>query len=109
MCWFCKLIESRHRRETIVMKGTFTVVFNVEAPPPLPLSVASPEDLGVAGAALPAGSKLEITGGTPPYSVTNATGSAPPGVTLNADGTLTGTPTTPGQYSVSIDVADSLG
>lgn len=88
------------------MKGTFQVTFTVEAPP---LAVASPQDLGVAGAPLTPGAKLSISGGTPPYSITNVVGAVPPGVTINSDGTLTGGPTAAGSFPLSIDVQDSLG
>src|SRR6266851_265063 len=103
MCFVCKFFKSHHRRE-ILVKGTFQVTFTVEAPP---LAVASPQDLGVAGTQLPDGAKLSISGGTPPYSLTNVTGTVPPGVTINSDGSLTGGPTSAGSFPVSIDVQDS--
>lgn len=90
-------------------KGTFQVVLTVE-PALVPLAVASPEDLGPVGGPLVT-TALGITGGTPPYTVTldPASGPLPEGVGLNADGTFSGTPTTAGSFTVTVDVADSLG
>ena len=91
----------------IMAKGTFTVTFTVEPAPPPPLAVASPEDLGVVGAELPA--SVAISGGVPPYTVTNVQGTVPPGVAINADGTLSGHTTAAGSFDVTFDVADSVG
>ena len=90
-------------------KITATVVLTVEAAA-VPITVTSPEDLGQVGGPL-ANPGLEIAGGTPPYNVTLDPTSAPlpPGVTLNPDGTFSGVPTTPGSFTVTVDVADSLG
>jgi large repetitive protein len=91
----------------ITMQGTFNVTLVVDQPV-APLAVATPEDLGPAGQALPANAALSISGGTPPYTLSNLTGSVP-GVTINTDGTLTGTPSTPGQYPITVTVTDSQG
>ncbi|MDX2268228.1 MAG: putative Ig domain-containing protein [Bryobacter sp.] len=48
--------------------------------------------------------------GTSPYNVTvnsSAAGRVPPGLALNADGTLTGTPTAPGEYTFGLLVRDA--
>lgn len=86
------------------MKGTFNITLTVE---PAALALAVTEDLGAVGTDL-AGESLPISGGTPPYTVTNVTGTVPPGVTINSDGTISGKPTTPGSFPLSIDVQDSL-
>jgi len=91
------------------MKGTFTITLIVDAPPPPPLALAATDDLGPATVALPAGTVLPISGGTPPYVITNVTGTVPPGLTINSDGTITGTPTSAGSFPLSIDISDSLG
>jgi Putative Ig domain len=104
MGWFNK----KKRPEVITLKGTFTVVLTVDTPTP-PIQVATPEDLGPAEQPLPAGAKLGISGGTPPYAVSNLQGTPPPGVSINTDGSLTGTPTTPGSFTISVDVADANG
>ena len=91
----------------IMAKGTFTVTFTVEPAPAPPLAVASPEDLGVVGTPLPAA--VAISGGVPPYSVTNVQGTVPPGVSIGPDGSLSGATTTAGSFDVTFDVADSVG
>ena len=91
-------------------KGTFTVVFTVEPAPPPPLSVASPEDLGTVGGQL-AEAKVAISGGVPPYavSVDSASAPLPAGISIGSDGSITGTATEAGSFSVTLDVADSVG
>lgn len=91
------------------MKGTFQIVITVDPAPIPPLALAATEDIGQATIALPTGEALPISGGTPPYSLTNVQGTVPPGVTINSDGSLTGTPSTPGSYPLTIDIQDSLG
>jgi hypothetical protein len=49
------------------------------------------------------------TGGSGSYTWTLASGTLPTGVELKPDGTVTGTPTVPGRYTVSIKVADTEG
>jgi len=46
-------------------------------------------------------------GGTPPYKWTSTSGSVP-GLTFSTNGTLSGTPTTAGTYTIIIAVTDSL-
>ena len=95
--------------EVITMKGVFTVTFKVEPGTPPPLEIGSPEDLGQVGGPLQVPA-LEITGGTPPYTVAldPSSGPLPPGVSMDASGNLTGTPTAPGSFDVVVDVSDSL-
>ena len=50
---------------------------------------------------------LSPMGGTPPYIWQISSGSLPPGLTLSATGTITGTPTAPGQFSFILLVTDS--
>jgi hypothetical protein len=88
--------------------GTFNIVLTVD-PPLVPLALAAIEDIGPAGVALPAGKVLPITGGKPPYSLTNVTGQVPTGISIMPDGTLTGTPTALGDYSLTIDLKDANG
>ena len=51
---------------------------------------------------------IGATGGTPPYTWSVPSGSLPTGVAL-ADGLLSGTPTSPGSYTFTIQVRDSAG
>lgn len=50
---------------------------------------------------------LTATGGTPPYTFTKSAGSLPPGISLSG-AVLGGTPTSPGSYTFTIQVADSV-
>ncbi len=53
---------------------------------------------------------LRIGDGTgAPYAISAVTGSLPPGLTTTSDGTVVGTPTTPGSYSAQLSVSDSTG
>jgi len=71
--------------------------------------------LDIAPTSLPTGfvpatyptTQLITTNGTPPYAY-SVTG-LPPGLQLSASGTLTGTPTQAGTYSVAVTVTDSNG
>lgn len=49
--------------------------------------------------------RLRARGGTPPYRFT-ATGALPAGLTLDGEGLLTGTPATPGDFYLPIQVTD---
>lgn len=51
--------------------------------------------------------KLAATGGVTPYAWSIASGSLPPGLTLSSDGTVSGTPSTAGNYSATIQVHDT--
>ncbi len=56
----------------------------------------------------PYASQMVVTGGVSPYTYSLASGNLPPGLSLNAStGTITGTPTTAGTYTFSIQVKDS--
>lgn len=69
-------------------------------------SVAVPN--GTVGVAYSA--PLGASGGTPPYTWSVITGTLPGGLTLNSsNGLLSGTPTTSGNYSFSIQARDATG
>jgi hypothetical protein len=93
------------RKGNIMAKGVFSITLTVDA---APLALAPADDLGPVEVALAAGAKLPISGGVPPYEVTNVQGTVPPGVTINADGTVTGTPTEAGSFPLTISLQDSL-
>jgi outer membrane protein assembly factor BamB len=53
---------------------------------------------------------LTATGGTPPYSWSLASGKLPPGLSLTpSSGTVSGTPTNPGNNKFTVRVTDSTG
>ncbi|MBX7223363.1 MAG: choice-of-anchor D domain-containing protein [Blastocatellia bacterium] len=62
---------------------------------------------GTVGAAY--SQNITASGGTGPYTVTVTAGMLPPGLTLAADGTLSGSPTTTGNYSFTVKAAESGG
>jgi hypothetical protein len=82
----------------------------VAAPPPtqqltpLSIPVTSLPDAPIGQAY---GQSLAASGGTPPYTWSIASGALPDGLTLSAVGTISGTPTTLSQTSVTIQVTDS--
>ena len=80
------------------------------------LTVNAPPALQITTTSLPAGqvhtaysATLQATGGTPPYTWSQPSGQLAPGLTLAASsGTLSGTPTTAGQFTATIQVQDSV-
>ena len=75
---------------------------------PFELVLATPASLppGVAGD--PYLEALTALGGRPPYRWSLESGALPPGLSLETDtGVLSGTPTTPGNYSFTVRVTDS--
>jgi hypothetical protein len=71
---------------------------------PLSIPVTSLPDAPVGQAY---GQSLAASGGTPPYAWSVASGALPAGLTLSAVGTISGTPTTLSQTSVTVQVTDS--
>jgi hypothetical protein len=74
----------------------------------------TPSSLSVTTASLPNGALtspysagLNATGGTPPY--TWSASGLPAGIAASSGGTLTGTPTSPGAFTVTVTVKDSTG
>ncbi|MBI5085466.1 MAG: putative Ig domain-containing protein [Acidobacteria bacterium] len=72
--------------------------------------------LTITSATLPAGvvnaaysQALGATGGTQPYTWALTVGSAPPGLTLGSNGTIAGTPSTPGTFTFTVRVSDAVG
>jgi hypothetical protein len=81
--------------------GSFSVTVN---PPSLKITTSSLPS-GALTSAYSAG--LSATGGTPPYAW-SASG-LPPGIAASSSGTLSGTPTSPGPFTVTVTVKDSTG
>jgi hypothetical protein len=76
----------------------------------------SPSSLQITTSSLPAGqigsvyqAALSASGGTPPYSWSIDSGSLPPELSFSAIGSISGIPTTAGNYGLGITVSDSGG
>jgi hypothetical protein len=73
--------------------------------PPLAISTQS---LAIGTVGVSYSAEVAATGGTPAYTWSIASGSLPPGLSLNsATGSITGTPTTSGNYGFTVQVTDS--
>jgi choice-of-anchor C domain-containing protein len=70
--------------------------------------VVATEVLPDAAVGTPYSVALQAAGGTSPYTWA-ATGAVPPGLAVRADGTVTGTPSTPGSYTIDVSVTDGRG
>lgn len=87
--------------------GHFSTFVAAVNPNPVFVTTKSPLPGGVVGTAYSTG--LAATGGTPPYRWSLVAGGAglPPGLALAEDGTLSGTPTTPGAFEFNVLVEDA--
>jgi hypothetical protein len=78
-----------------------------------PMVVTSPFKAGQIAPRLevevPYTASQSATGGSGTFTWTLASGALPPGITLHPDGSISGTPTTPGRYTSTITVADTEG
>ncbi|MFH1421511.1 MAG: Ig domain-containing protein, partial [Planctomycetota bacterium] len=103
-------------------EGTFTfTVQAVDSSVPaktvsteLSVTISPEGSLIITSAELPDGvvrssytTSLEASGGTPVYYWQFYTGTLPPGLSLSSMGTLSGTPTTAGEYQFTVQVSDS--
>jgi len=71
---------------------------------PLSITTTSPLPSGIVGTSY--STQLQATGGTGPYRWSLASGVLAQGLTLSSDGLLSGTPTTAGSVSFTIQVTD---
>lgn len=78
--------------------------------------VVQPGPLDILTATLPAAkvgaaysATLEASGGTAPYTWIVSFGSLPPGLSLSGSGTISGTPTTEGNFIFNVRVTDNVG
>lgn len=53
--------------------------------------------------------QLAASGGRSPYTWTQTSGALPPGITLSSSGLLSGSPSSAGSYSFSVEVGDAAG
>ncbi|MDQ6704655.1 MAG: putative Ig domain-containing protein, partial [Acidobacteriota bacterium] len=84
---------------------TATAAFALTINPAVTITTTSPLSSGVAG--IPYSFTFTGSGGTAPY--TWSTPGAPAGFALSAGGLLSGTPGTPGTFTITVKVADSAG
>lgn len=79
-----------------------------------PMQVVSPPLLRYvipfAQVGAPYSTSFKVAGGTPPYTFSpSPAGPVPPGLTLASDGTLSGTPTQGGLFSIGVIATDAVG
>jgi uncharacterized repeat protein (TIGR03803 family) len=79
--------------------------FSIFIAGPLSITTASPLASATVGTFYP--TTFSASGGTPPFAWSLTSGQLPPGLTLAKTGTLSGTPTSSGTYSFSVQVVDS--
>lgn len=86
------------------MQVPFSFVITVAPANPLTVDVSGVPLTATVGE--PYSGVIKASGGTPPYTfILNSP--LPDGLTLNSDGTITGTPTKDGAFSVSGSVTDA--
>ncbi|MDY7225008.1 putative Ig domain-containing protein [Hyalangium rubrum] len=81
--------------------------FTLEVRPP-PLSI-NPPPLSDSYRGSPLSITFTGSGGVLPYRWSQLSGTWPPGTTLGNEGVLSGTPTTPGTFTFTVQLTDSLG
>jgi len=86
---------SDHETKTLTVRDALAVSS--------PFTAAAKLEVGV-----PFTAAQTATGGSGAYTWT-LSGTLPPGIVMNPDGSVAGTPTTPGSYKVSIKIADTEG
>jgi len=89
--------------------ATYSYAMSVGAGTTTPVTLSiSPSTLanGTAGTAYPS-TALTASGGTAPYTWTQS--SIPPGMALSSVGTLSGTPSTAGSYTLAVTAKDAVG
>ena len=88
-------------------EGSSAKSFTLTVAPPAPLTITtSTLTAGLVGAAY--SQTLTATGGVQPYTWALISGTLPPGLIITSAGVLQGTPTTPGDYTFTPRVSDSL-
>jgi hypothetical protein len=83
-----------------------TASVTLTPPPPSPVIITT-TSLSNATAGAAYSTSLNATAGTPPYTWTLSSGSLPSGITLQSAGSISGTTSKTGQFSITIQVTDS--
>ncbi|MBI4649809.1 putative Ig domain-containing protein [Candidatus Desantisbacteria bacterium] len=74
---------------------------------PLRITTTSPMPAGIVGVNY--SRNIFATGGLTPYTWSLTGGALPDGLTFSSAGVLSGRPTTPGSFSFTVQVTDSVG
>ncbi len=88
--------------QNLVAQATYTLVISVAAPTITTTSLPA----GTAGQAY--SQFVSATGGTPPYTFSLVSGVLPPSLNFSPTGILSGTANTPGTYTFTVRVVDSV-
>ena len=86
--------------------GSFNLTID-PAPVPLSIVTTSPLPAGTQGVAY--STTMSATGGTAPYFWSITAGALPAGLTLSSGGIISGTPTSTGVFTATIQVTDNVG
>ena len=93
-----KVTDADGRTATVATAGTMTPVLALTATPSANTEVNAAYSQSNA-----------VSGGTAPYTYFVSAGALPAGTTLSTAGLVSGTPTTAGQFSYTIQVTDNIG
>ncbi|SRR6266576_240303 len=90
--------------------------FSLPAPSHPPVATTVQYTLAITTVSLPdatIGAAYSVTltasGGVPPYTWSIISGALPDGLSMDLDGNITGTPTTQGVYTFTVQVVDPIG
>ena len=87
-----------------------TIVYTiVVAPAACPVITLTPPTMPSGAVGVAYSQQITASGGTGPYVFSVASGTLPAGITLSSGGLLSGTPTTAGSSTVSIQALDGVG
>jgi hypothetical protein len=89
----------------LTVTGMTSLSFTATTPDGLTISTNATLPAGAAGTFY--SQTLKATGGSPPYAWTLASGALPQGLSFSSSGAITGTPTSAGTLSFTVQVADS--
>lgn len=87
--------------QNLITQATYTLVIG----PPAPAITNTTLPGGTAGQTY--NQNLTASGGTAPYTFSLVTGIIPNGLTLSPSGLISGTPNTPGTYTITVRVTDN--
>jgi len=93
-------------RVSITVSSTYSLTIDG----PAPLAIVAPSLAnGMVNVPYSASLSSSASGGTPPYQWAIEAGALPPGLSLSSTGVISGTPTTAGSYSFTVEATDGSG